>query len=681
MKNQVQKIPFLRITLAFALGIFLSGKVSVQPVVMVSVAVLLLSLLFFINKNYEYKYELPFGWIISLLFMILGAVVYTGFNQTPRFLQNGKFAATVLETPEEKPNSYKSILKITAFYKNDSVFNTREKVLAYFEKTKSAGSLQPGCVVLFESNPRYIKNNGNPYEFDYRQYMARKKIYRQVYLNNESWKKSDINRTSLMVWAEKARNNLLNIYRNQQLGENETEILSALTLGYKRGLDPETKRVFSSAGAMHVLAVSGLHVGILFAVFSWIFGFLRKSKSGRYIFIFGAITILWGYAFITGFSPSVMRASTMFSLFCIAANIQRSTRIYNSLAIAAFVILLINPNNLFEVGFQLSFAAVFGIVFLQPKLSKIWPVRNRIIKFFWALLTVSIAAQIATFPVTSYYFNQFPSYFWISNLVVIPAAFVLIIFGIGLLALSHVPYLSTGLAFLTKWLIHGTYIFLKSVEELPGSVLPIRLSLPETILLIITFSSIFLFIKNQRIRSFQTALLFLLIILTISLINQYNQLTHAGMVVYNNTSNPVIHLFSGKENYVISEKPISENDFILREIKNIQTQKQLLQPVFLTFDNTFGNHALFLKDGTLCFKGKIIRFDTQKFIFLNNLQYDFIITRNSQHQAFNFSGTSPICISLSDKPSESDNPAFFPTAEKGAYIKQWQPERFQTNAH
>lgn len=153
------------------------------------------------------------------------------------------------------------------------------------------------------------------------------------------------------------------------------------------------------------------------------------------------------------------------------------------------------------------------------------------------------------------------------------------------------------------------------------------------------------------------------------------------MVVYNNTSNPVIHLFSGKENYVISEKPISENDFILREIKNIQTQKQLLQPVFLTFDNTFGNHALFLKDGTLCFKGKIIRFDTQKFIFLNNLQYDFIITRNSQHQAFNFSGTSPICISLSDKPSESDNPAFFPTAEKGAYIKQWQPERFQTNAH
>ena len=385
MEKLFQKIPFLRITIAFVFGIYLSGIYPANIVLLQVLAALLFILLFFLNKIYNYQHEISFGVLLTLLFLIFGSIFSIRYNKTPIFYNKGKMLATILETSEEKPNSIKNLIRIDNVLLNDSFIKTNEKMLVYFEKSDPAAALKPGNVILFEASPQLIQNNGNPYEFDYKSYMSRNKIYRQVYLKSETWHQTSETKFSLIILSEKAREKLLNIYRNQKLGENETEILSALTLGYKRGLDPETKQVFSAAGAMHILAVSGLHVGIIYAVFIWFFGFLRKRKYGKYLFILLTLSVLWAYAFITGLSPSVLRAATMFSLLCVATNINRNASIYNSLAIAAFVLLLVNPNNLYEVGFQLSFAAVFGIVFLQPRISMLCTVRNRFLKFFWTL--------------------------------------------------------------------------------------------------------------------------------------------------------------------------------------------------------------------------------------------------------------------------------------------------------
>lgn len=640
-----------------------------------ALAALLFILLFFLNQHYNYQREISFGVLLTLLFLIFGFIFSIRYNTTPILHDEGKMLATILETSEEKPNSIKNLIRINNVSLNDSSVNTNEKMLVYFEKSDVAAALGPGNVILFEASPQLIQNNGNPYEFDYQGYMSQKKIYRQVYLKSEAWRQTGETKFSLITLSEKAREKLLTIYRNQRLGENETEILSALTLGYKRGLDPETKQVFSSSGAMHILAVSGLHVGIIYAVFSWFFGFLRKRKYGKYLFILLSLFVLWTYAFITGLSPSVLRAATMFSLLCVATNINRNASIYNSLAIAAFVLLLINPNNLYEVGFQLSFAAVFGIVFLQPRLSTLWAVKNRLLKYFWTLLTVSIAAQIATFPFTAYYFNQFPSYFWLSNLVVIPAAFVLIVLGMSLLLFSQVPFLTTALAFVTKWCIHGIYLFLQTIENFPGSVVESGINQPQLILLILSIASAFAFLAHRRFFTLKFALFFIALFFSVGLFQRIEVYKNEEMIVYNNTSNPVVHLISGYNNYIVSESPINKTDFISQQIKTIRVKKHLTKTVFLTFNDEFENRDLLLKNGNICFRGKTIMVDSNEFKTINNPNCDYIISKRSKIIPNQLTSNNTLFISFSNYPKDETSENFFPVKNLGSYTNKWKCQK------
>ena len=612
MKNLFRKIATLRTTIAFALGILLASRFSMPANILLGLVLLLVGCAILLNKYYRYNFESPFGWSITLLFIVLGSLFYSQYNKPPRFYSSGKFIATVLETSEEKPNSYKSLLKLDAVVRNDSVIPSTEKVLVYFEKTQVAKQLQPGNTILFEKAPEQIENNGNPFEFDYKAYLSRKKIYRRIYLAQTDWLQGENHQSSPKTIAEEYRNKLLAIYHRYDLGEQQTEILSALTLGYKRGLDPETKRIFSSAGAMHVLAVSGLHVGILFGVFTLLFGFIRKQKYGKLLFVMLGLLVLWSYAFITGLSPSVMRAATMFSLVCIATNINRRPNIYNTLSFSAFVLLILNPNNLFEVGFQLSYAAVFGIVFLQPKLSKLWPVKNKILKFFWTLLTVSIAAQIATFPITSFYFNQFPSYFWLSNLVVIPAVFILICFGILLLIFSTVPFISNFIALITQWILNSIYLFLANIEDLPFAVAEISLTKLQLLFLIFALLFSFSFVESENIKRLKFTLLSLILLATSTLIINFRNLNSNELIVYNNSQNLTLHLIKGKTNYVISENEISDSDYILRQIETVRIKKKLSDIVFVCSNDTINNPNLFYKNHIVNFEGKLIWFQSDK---------------------------------------------------------------------
>ena len=438
MEKTFQNIPFLRLTIALVIGIIAGTYFSVNTNYCVALLVLILIILVVFNRNYRYSYLIPFGLGIQLFIIILGILVTQQVNKKPVLYEKGNFTAVILETPQEKPNSWKSLIQIDGVYFNDSIKPTKELSIAYFAKDQNVKELKAGDVILFSNVPQLITNNNNPFEFDYKKYLARKKIYRQVYLPEDQWTKTNQSVLSLSCLAEQIRESLLKIYRNQPIDENEFEILSALTLGYTRELDPETKRVFSSSGAIHVLSVSGQHVAIIFWVITLLFGFLNNRKSGRTIFMIISISALWFFAFITGLSPAVMRASAMFTIFVIGECMHRKSNIYNSFTASAFILLLLNPNNLFDIGFQLSYIAVFGIVYLQPKLEKVITVKSKIVKFFWSLITVSIAAQVATFPITTYYFGQFPTYFWLTNIFVIPAVMVLVPIGILLLFVSKI---------------------------------------------------------------------------------------------------------------------------------------------------------------------------------------------------------------------------------------------------
>ena len=417
-----------------------------------------------------------------------------------------------------------------------------------------------------------------------------------------------------------------------------------------------------------MLAVSGLHVGILFGVFTLLFGFIRKQKYGKLLFVMLGLLVLWSYAFITGLSPSVMRAATMFSLVCIATNINRRPNIYNTLSFSAFVLLILNPNNLFEVGFQLSYAAVFGIVFLQPKLSKLWPVKNKILKFFWTLLSVSIAAQISTFPITSFYFNQFPSYFWLSNLVVIPAVFILICSGILLLIFSTVPFISNFIALITQWILNSIYIFLANIEDLPFAVAEISLTKLQLIFLIFAILFSFSFVESGNIKRLKFTLLSLILLATSTLIINFRNLNSNELIVYNNSQNLTLHLIKGKTNYVISENEISDSDYILRQIETVRIKKKLNDVVFVCSNDTINSPNLFYKNHIANFEGKLIWFQSDKTKAPAFFQPDLIVT-NQRFSNNSFNNQTPVVSCFNYRNSDFGNVYFL--KKNGAFHQKW----------
>lgn len=592
---------------------------------LIYLAIAICIFLVLLHRRYNFYLSPLFGGFTFILLALFGAITYQQYNHLPSTTPKALMAATVLETPQEKTNSYKSLLLIHSVKTEDTLIGTREKVLVYFEKSEAIDEIKPGSQIIFEQAPEPIENRGNPHEFDYKSYLEKKHILRQVYLKTGNWSLTGYRNNTSLLWAETIRDKLLRIYREQHIGAQETEILSALTLGYKRELDRETKRVFSAAGAMHVLAVSGLHVGILFIAFSFCFGFLQKRKIGRFIYVLLSISLLWCYAFITGLSPSVLRACTMFSLIIIAGNINRRANIYNSLAASAFLLLLVNPNNLFEVGFQLSYMAVFGIVYLQPRIAGLWRVKNKIGLFFWNLICVSIAAQIATFPLSAYYFNQFPTYFLLSNIVVIPAAMILIPLGLGLLAFSKVPLLATSIAFLVKWIIKIVYILLSSIELLPHSTPDVVLHLPELLFVLAVLFSIFLFLNSQRAVFLKSALSFTVLLAAFILFSGYKQINRNEIIVLN-SQEPVTCFIKGNKMYVISADTLSVDDYNYSSVQNIKRQKRLTHTTYLTSDSSFNDNLLFLDKGLAVFEGKKVLLKQTSKLSTKNLLPDIIIS-------------------------------------------------------
>lgn len=671
MENTFNNIPFLRITVAFATGIYLASVCAIPSGGLMYAALLLSGCLVIIHKQFSYNLSPLFGTATFALLLLIGAITYTQHNQVASNKTKGLMAATVLETPQERERSYRSLLLLHSIKTDDSIIGTREKIQVYFEKSENIKQLKPGSQIIFDQQPQQIENRGNPYEFNYKKYLINKHIFRQVYLSKQNWRLTGLKKNSVLVWAESIRDKLLKIYRDQKIGEQETNILSALTLGYKRELKRETKQVFSSAGAMHVLAVSGLHVGILFFTFTYCFGFLQKRKTGRFIYVVLAIGFLWCYALITGFSPSVLRACTMFSLIIIASNINRRANIYNTLAASACLLLVVNPNNLFEVGFQLSYMAVFGIVFLQPRIAGFWKIENKVGLFFWNLITVSVAAQIATFPLSAYYFHQFPTYFLLSNIVVIPAAMLLIPLGLGLLIFSPIPGVATVISFLLKWIIKIVYFVLSTIESLPISTPGVVIHQTELFVILAILFSIFLFINNPRAIFVKSALLLGVLFLVMVFFSEYKQINKREIIVLNDEQ-PIVCFIKARKMYIVSRDTLLADDYSYSAVQNIKSQKRLTDAIFLNSRSAFRDKFLFLENGLAVFEGKKVLLESRKYSTAKKIIPNYIVCKTPVN-----STKEPVCndcLHISYYPQRRKTAALnnqHILSVQGAFIASW----------
>ncbi len=565
-------------------------------------------LLIFINLKYSYSLSVYFGILLNIFFVLLGILANTNYYRKPVLHENGVFSAIVLESPVEKPKSFKSVVRISEVILGDSVKPTNEKVIVYFGKTPEAENLEAGDRILFSQTPQMISPKLNPYDFDFRKYYERKKIYRQVYLGDDKWHNTGIKEFSLVCRAEKFRNKLIDIYREQPLDSVEFEVLTAMTLGYRSELDPETRRVFSSSGAMHVLSVSGLHVGIIFTVLSFLLAFLKKKQWGKWIFVGLVVVILWFYAFITGLSPSVLRASAMFSVYIIGDNMNRRSNIYNSLALTAFFLLLINPGNLFDIGFQLSYAALFGIVFLQSKIDSVINIRNKVLKYFVPLITVSVAAQITTFPITSYYFGQFPSYFWITNLFIIPFTAILTPVGILLLFVYKIPVVAGAVAFILNNMLKLSLFLLRAIENLPFSVVPVTINQGQLLLLMITLFYFFRLLVKFRPMTIKVIIL-LIILINVSFIgNEIIRQKTSQLIVYDYYGPATLHLIKGKTNYLVTGADFQDDAGIRNSVNSTVRKLGIRSPVIIKYNENFADENLLIKDCKIVFRDQVIVF-------------------------------------------------------------------------
>lgn len=331
-------------------------------------------------------------------------------------------------------------------------------------------NLLPGDELLFEARLNPLEPPKNPHEFDYQNYLHLHGVYAQTY--TREIKVLSHSKRSVYRFTASARNRLLRIIRQFHFNEEEIAVASALLLGYRHLVTDETTRAFSGSGAMHVLAVSGLHVGILYMIVAFLLRIdRRKPQHSNGVQVFFTIGVIWGYALLTGLSPSVTRAAVMFTFVSIGYLRQHKAPVIQSLLVSAFVLLAYNPNYLFEVGFQLSYAAVFGIVYLQRDIRAYFPQSK-----FWLLnsayeiCAVSIAAQLGTFPLSMYYFHQFPVYFLASNLIVIPAAFLAMSYGILLLFYASIFPAFAWMALPLKWILDVMIESVRFVQNLPNAV-------------------------------------------------------------------------------------------------------------------------------------------------------------------------------------------------------------------
>ena len=352
------------------------------------------------------------------------------------------------------------------------------KVLLYLQKDSMPMPVM-GDVLLVETQ---VHRGGKLGKFDYGLYLRRQGIVGTCWALRRNWQlighEDDMGLKGL---AKRSQYFLYQQYRKMGVEGQELGIISALTLGYREDLDKDVQRAFSASGAMHVLAVSGLHTGIVWGIVMWILtlGVLYKplweDKFRRWLLNISTIVLIWAYAFLTGLSPSVMRSALMLTFWALSSLLEQQTSRWNPLLAAAVVILIVNPLALWSVSFQLSFAAVAGIMLFGSSMQQAVVSKGRVWQSVSRLLIVSLAAQLGTIPLTLHYFGQTSNYFALTNLIVVPMAGILLSLGFSTLAMSWCA-VGEWLGWATKWCTWLLNQAVQWIESLPYSTTHMHLS-------------------------------------------------------------------------------------------------------------------------------------------------------------------------------------------------------------
>lgn len=440
---KVLQFPLTKITIAFIFGILFSFYVKPNPelsFLFVLLTFIGFIIVFFISKK-QIKQGVYFGSIAYILTFCIGIstqVIHNGYFKKDNYIHqtsNNKesFLEVVLrEKLKSSKFNYRYVAIVSKFNSNKST----GKILVNIDKSIPLEKLEIGTQLLLKGTIIKHKPIHNPDQFDYGSYLTNKSIFAQIYVDGYDIKINPKPVTDIWYYSDKLRTRILHNLKKTGFATKELNVVAALILGQQQDISQDIIQDYQYAGAIHVLSVSGLHVGYLLLFVTFLLKPLPKNKQGSLFKLSIIILTLWIFALLAGLSPSVVRSVTMFSFIAIGMHLKRQTNVFHTLLVSILIILLFQPSFILDVGFQLSYVALFFILWLQPLLSEIWIPKNRIIVYFWDIITVSFAAQIGALPLSIYYFHQFPGLFFITNLLVLPGLGVIMALGVLVLILA-----------------------------------------------------------------------------------------------------------------------------------------------------------------------------------------------------------------------------------------------------
>jgi competence protein ComEC len=567
--TQWSKYPFVRLSLPLIAGIVLCC--TIVPVVsfplwvpvIAVIGLILLPVIWKVFSSYRGRWltGIPFNAAIVLLGYSLAAATFP--QNKPKHFSNLQkspeiYIARVDGQPVEKDRSFKVVLSVNEVQGKEQTQETEGKVLCYFSKDSLHTIPEYGDVIVFGKQPVSPSSPGNPGEFNYKSYLEHNGIFHTVYLKSDEFKivsKGEGN--AVKAFAIETRNRFLILLSTSGLSSSELPVAAALLAGYDEMLDAEQRNEYSGAGVIHILCVSGLHVGVIYLLAEMIFSFLRKSKRFSFLRPVFIILIIWLYALITGLAPPVLRASLMFTLIMLGRSSQKQFNTFNTLAAAAFILLVLDPPVLFNVGFQLSFTAVLGIITFQPYLRKLWRPKNPIVVYSWDLVTASLAAQILTTPFILYYFHRFPTYFLFANIAAIPLSGIIIYTGVLLLFTSGIPVFGHLVSMALTGEIRLLNKIVAFIENLPGAVISnIHLSFFITcVLFVLIISSSLYFIKARK--AYLWPVMVCILILTgAASMRQINLNNQRKIVFHKASGHPLVSFIDGRKQIILTDSTL-----------------------------------------------------------------------------------------------------------------------------
>lgn len=573
-------IPFFRLLLPFASGILVSFYFQFPDINLFASGFLAFSLVFIFFHAYK---GLSFPWqfrhipsVILLFSVFLLGMLLTQFKSDKsnpyhfsHFPNEHQILARVVNDPEPSSSSIKTIVECEASV-GKNPHRLSGKVMTFLALDSNSLKLEYGDFIILNFTPSKVKPVTNDFEFNYHRFLLSKNISHTLYLNSGDWKSTGINKGNpVLKLGYYARDRFVKIFSRLLGSGEESAIVSGMFCGYRADMSAETMASFSNTGVIHIMSVSGLHVGVIYLMLGFLLSFIPWINRKKTIKLIIALSVIWFYTILTGLSASIIRAAVMISFIAIGEIARQKINPVNSVSAAAFILLTINPFSIFDIGFQLSFSAVLGIFLFYTPIKNLFKVKNKILKSIWELSALSIAAQLATFPLTSYYFHQFPVYFLLANLFAVPLSGLIIYVSFALLVLGEIPYLGNIVAWALQWIVKILVKGVGMIESFPYS--SIKGIYPSITVSLITLFSIFLFWYAFVHKSKKILSLSLLSVLTASILSVTNK--------YERSGNHFTNIYNKSGNLIISQKQGSELiiSYAVLSPQKLGRQRQLLQ--------------------------------------------------------------------------------------------------------